>query len=60
MKMARTTGIVLSLLLAVVGYLHQRSVGFDADRTLLYISLAFAVIHVLLYASKLGRSEDKN
>jgi APA family basic amino acid/polyamine antiporter len=59
MKMARTTGIVLALLLALVGYLHQRSVGFDADRTLLYISLAFAVIHVLLYASKLGRVEDK-
>lgn len=59
MKMARTTGIILALLLVVVGFLHQKTVGFDADRTLLYISLGFAVVHGFLYASKLGRSEDK-
>jgi APA family basic amino acid/polyamine antiporter len=58
MKMARTTGIVLALLLALVGFLHQNSVGFDTDKTLLYISLVFAVIHIGLYASKLGRKED--
>jgi APA family basic amino acid/polyamine antiporter len=58
MKMARTTGIVMAFLLAGVGFLHQNTVGFDSDRTLLYISLAFAVFHVLLYASKLGRKED--
>jgi APA family basic amino acid/polyamine antiporter len=59
MKMARMTGIVLSLLLALVGFLHQYTVGFDADRTLLYISLAFALFHVILYFTKLGRIEDK-
>jgi APA family basic amino acid/polyamine antiporter len=57
MKMARTTGIALAILLAIVGFLHQNSVGFDTDRTLFYISLAFAAVHVVLYASKLGRSE---
>ncbi|HEV7782130.1 MAG TPA: amino acid permease [Chitinophagaceae bacterium] len=58
MKMARTTGIILAVLLAGVGFLHQNTVGFNADKTLLYISLAFAVIHIGLYASKLGRKED--
>jgi len=60
MKLARLTGIALAVLLAIVGFLHQQSVGFDKDRTLLYISLAFAVIHAALYASKLGRAEDKS
>ena len=59
MKMARVTGICLCFLLAIVGFLHQNTVGFDADKTLLYISLAFAVIHLGIYATKLGRVEDK-
>lgn len=59
MKMARMTGVCLAILLAIVGFLHQNTVGFDADRTLLYISLAFAVVHAGLYASKMGRVEDK-
>jgi APA family basic amino acid/polyamine antiporter len=59
MKMARTTGIALSVLLAIVGFLHQNTVGFENDRTLLYISLGFAVIHLGLFAAKLGRVEDK-
>jgi basic amino acid/polyamine antiporter, APA family len=57
MKAARLTGIVLALLLVVVGFLHQYMVGFDADRTLLYISLGIALVHLVLYASKLGRKE---
>ena len=59
MRMARITGICLAVLLAIVGFLHQYVVGFDTDRTLLYISLAFAVIHLGIYAMKLGRVEDK-
>jgi len=59
MRMARYTGLALSGLLVVVGLLHQNTVGFNADRTLLYISVAFAVVHLGLYASKLGRVEDK-
>ncbi len=57
MKIARITGIVLSLLLVVVGFLHQNVVGFDADRALLYISLIFAAIHLVVFASKLGKPE---
>jgi len=60
MRMARYTGIALAILLAIVGYLHQYTVGFDTDRTLLYISIAFAVVHLGIYASKLGRVEDKS
>ena len=60
MKMARYTGIALSALLVIVGLLHQNTVGFDADRTLLYISIGFAIVHAGLYASKLGRAEDKS
>ena len=58
MKIARLTGIALAALLVVAGLLHQYSVGFDADRVLLYISLIFAAVHLVLYASKLGRKES--
>jgi APA family basic amino acid/polyamine antiporter len=57
MKTARISGLALSVLLAIVGFLHQYSVGFDTDKTLLYISLAFAAVHLALYSSKLGRKE---
>jgi basic amino acid/polyamine antiporter, APA family len=57
MKIARYTGLGLSALLVVAGLLHQYVVGFDADRTLLYISIGFAVIHLVVFARKLGREE---
>ncbi|HEY8388390.1 MAG TPA: amino acid permease [Parasegetibacter sp.] len=57
MRIARITGICLSLLLVVVGYLHQYTVGFEEDRTLLYISIAFAIIHLILYAVRLNQKE---
>ena len=57
MKVARYTGLALSLLLVVVGILHQYTVGFDTDRTLLYISLGFAIIHLGVFASKLGKAD---
>ena len=54
MRIARLTGLALSLLLVVVGFLHQNTVGFDTDRTLLYVSLIFAVIHFFVYSRKLN------
>lgn len=57
MKIARYTGLVLAALLIVVGFLHQYVVGFESDRTLLYISLVFAIVHFFVFASKLGRPE---
>ncbi|MGB3007318.1 MAG: amino acid permease [Chitinophagaceae bacterium] len=57
MKFARYTGLGLSLLLIVVGLLHQYTVGFDSDRTLLYISVVFAVVHLGMFISKLGKPD---
>ena len=60
MRIARYTGLGLCVLLAIVGFLHQNSVGFDTDRTLFYISLAFAAIHLFVYGRKLNRTEPAN
>ena len=57
MRIARYTGLVLAVLLIVAGLLHQYVVGFETDRTLLYISIAFAVIHFAVFGRKLGRKE---
>jgi basic amino acid/polyamine antiporter, APA family len=60
MKIARYTGLGLALLLVVAGLLHQYVVGFENDRTLLYISIAFAVIHLFVFGARLGRAEPVN
>ena len=52
-KVALQTGLVISVLLAIVGFLHQNSVGFNSDKTLLYISLAFAAVHLGYYGKKM-------
>ncbi|MBC7949728.1 MAG: amino acid permease [Chitinophagaceae bacterium] len=57
MKIARYTGLGLCALLIIAGFLHQYDVGFDTDRTLLYISIAFAVIHLVVFGRKLGRED---
>lgn len=60
MKLARFTGLALSVLLAIVGLLHQYTVGFESDRTLLYISLIFAAVHLFVFARKMGRVEPES
>jgi APA family basic amino acid/polyamine antiporter len=60
MRIARYTGLALAVLLIIVGFLHQYVVGFDSDRTLLYISIIFAVIHFGVFGRKLGRTEPAN
>lgn len=57
MKIARYTGLGLAALLIVAGLLHQYVVGWEEDRTLLYISIGFALIHFFVFASRLGRPE---
>lgn len=59
MKTARITSLILCLLLIVAGLLHQYTVGFETDRTLLYIAIAFAVVHLVVFARKLGRPEPE-
>jgi len=60
MRIARYTGLALSGLLVIAGLLHQYTVGFETDRTLLYISIAFAAVHLVVFAMKLGRTEPAN
>jgi APA family basic amino acid/polyamine antiporter len=57
MRVARYASLALCLLLIVVGFLHQYSVGFETDRTLFYISLIFAGVHLIVFGRKLGRVE---
>jgi APA family basic amino acid/polyamine antiporter len=57
MKIARYTGLGLCVLLAIAGLLYQYTLGFDGDRTLLYVSIAFAIIHLGVFGRKLGRTE---
>jgi APA family basic amino acid/polyamine antiporter len=57
MRIARYTSIGLCFLLIIVGFLHQWTVGFANDRTLFYIAIAFAVIHLGVFGRKLGRRE---
>lgn len=54
MRIANITGLSLTGLLIIVGLLHQVSVGFDADRTLLYISMIFAAFHLFFFIKKLS------
>jgi basic amino acid/polyamine antiporter, APA family len=60
MKIARYTGMGLALLLVLAGALHQYDVGFDSDRTLFYISIVFAVVHLFIFGMRLGRPEPIN
>lgn len=60
MKIARYTGLVLCGLLIIAGLLHQYVTGFDADRTLLYISIVFAAIHLVVFGRKLGIKDATN
>jgi APA family basic amino acid/polyamine antiporter len=60
MRIARLVGLGLCGLLVITGFLHQYVAGFDTDKTLLYISIIFAVIHLFVYGRKLGRTEPAN
>jgi len=59
MKVARYTGLALAVLLIVAGLLHQYVMGFETDRTLLYIAIIFALVHFVVFGRKLGRPEPK-
>ncbi len=59
MRIARYSSIALCLLLVVAGVLHQYTVGFETDRTLFYISLIFAAVHLVVFGRKLGRIEPE-
>ena len=58
MKLARYVSLGLCVLLLVAGVLHQYTMGFEADKTLMYISIAFAVIHLFVFARKLSMTKE--
>jgi APA family basic amino acid/polyamine antiporter len=60
MRLARIVGLCLCGLLVVTGFLHQYVAGWDSDKTLLYISIIFAIIHLFVFGRKLGRAEPAN
>ncbi len=49
------TGIGLCILLYIVGMWHQQSIGWEENKTLLILSIAFATIHLFLYGIKISR-----
>ena len=51
------TGLVLSLLLGIAGYIHQQIVGWDHDRTLFWISILIGVGHMIYFMLKLGKKK---
>ncbi len=55
MHILNYTGIGLCILLGIVGLWHQQTVGWEADKTLLYIAAIFAVVHLFVFGSKLIR-----
>jgi basic amino acid/polyamine antiporter, APA family len=57
MRTANITGLALAGLLIIAGLLHQYTVGFDADKTLLYISIIFAVVHLAVFGKKLASKQ---
>jgi basic amino acid/polyamine antiporter, APA family len=59
MKTARLTGIALAVLLGVAGFLHQVTVGFDEDYTLLIIAILFALFHIVLYAVHIVQTKKR-
>ena len=52
-------GIALSLLSVVTGFWHQQTAGWDTDKTLLIISMAFAVVHLVFYLMRIWRNSQR-
>ncbi|MEO6547204.1 MAG: amino acid permease [Ferruginibacter sp.] len=60
MKLARYVGLGLCAMLIIAGLLHQYTVGFETDHTLLYISIIFAVIHLIVFGRKILMNPKSN
>ena len=52
-------GIALSLLSVVTGFWHQQTAGWDTDKTLLIISMVFAVVHLVFYLMRIWRNSRR-
>ena len=52
-------GIALSLLSILTGVWHQQTAGWSADKTLLTISIVFAIAHLVYYAMRMIKNSRK-
>lgn len=52
-------GLSLSALSLITGFWHQQTAGWDADKTLLIISVLFAVVHFVFYMLRMWRNSHK-
>ena len=52
-------GIALSLLSVVTGFWHQQTAGWDTDKTLLIISMVFAMVHLVFYLMRIWRNSQR-
>ena len=60
MTAARYVGIALAIMLAIAGYLHQYTVGFDTDKTLYYVSIVLAIGHLILFGRNIILKKDSD
>ncbi len=58
LRTANWVGFVMCVLLLIAGYIHQYVVGFDADRTLLYLALIFGAVHIVIYLRNIARHKQ--
>lgn len=42
-------GVFISLLCVITGFWHQQTVGWQADRTMLWIAVIFGVVHIFFF-----------
>ncbi len=52
-------GITLSALCLITGFWHQQTAGWDADKSMLAISIIFAVAHFVYYIMRIWRNQSK-
>ena len=50
-------GIALSALCLITGYWHQQTAGWDAEKSMLIISVIFAIIHFVYYILRIWRNQ---
>ena len=52
-------GISLSVMSIITGLWHQQTAGWNSDKTLLIISVVFAVTHLVYYVMRIWRNSSK-
>lgn len=50
-------GIALSALCVITGFWHQQTVGWNADKSMLIISIIFAATHLIYYILRIWRNK---